>query len=236
MEENKTQNGNALWFILIAIVLLGLLTSFLTRSGGSTNETGDYEQLTIQANEILQYVSSIENGVQSLLARGCSENELSFEANNNSGYTNPNSPTDNSCHIFEPEGAGLTYESFPKTTSYNFEFSMANNIVGIGTDISSWGAANPWNTNRENELIIYLQSPDEGVCNNMNKTFFGDSAIPVDPSNLIIPPETNRFNGTGANGNQLGNNSGWPATGCFYGPVGSGYDDVIFFYHVLLAR
>ena len=74
----KKQNGNALWFILLAIALLGLLTAVMTRSSGTDNDTGSYEKNQIAANEILQYAKSIENAVQNLLARGCSENDISF--------------------------------------------------------------------------------------------------------------------------------------------------------------
>ena len=87
----------------------------LNRSSSSTNETGGYERNSIQASEILAYANTIENGVQSLLARGCGENELSFwyDSDNNGTengsdrYYNSDAPTDQSCHIFEPEGAGV---------------------------------------------------------------------------------------------------------------------------------
>lgn len=113
--DRPTENGNALWFILIAIILLGLLTAMMTRSGGNTNDTGDYERLSIKANEIINFGRSLGNGIQMLLSRGCSENEISFEdpllatQGDYSDHSNPNSPPDFSCHIFRPEGAGLTY-------------------------------------------------------------------------------------------------------------------------------
>ncbi len=121
MKKFKIQNGNALFFILIAIALLGLLTMTMTKSSSTSNDTGSFEQNQIAASEILTYAKSIENAVQSLLARGCSENEISFEndvfttyANSKlqptGGHTNPNS----SCKIFDVEGAGLTPLYFSK--------------------------------------------------------------------------------------------------------------------------
>lgn len=107
--KNKKQKGNALFFILIAIALLGLLTVTMSRSGSNSNDTGSYEQSQIVASEVLNYAKSIENAVQSLLARGCSENEISFENSGVAGYTNPNSPADKSCHVFDVAGAGMTY-------------------------------------------------------------------------------------------------------------------------------
>ena len=58
----------------------------------------------------------IENAVQGLLARGCSENDISFwtDTDNNGtedgsdDYYNANSPTDHSCHVFDTAGAGMT--------------------------------------------------------------------------------------------------------------------------------
>jgi len=102
-----SEQGNALWFILIAIILLALLTSMMTRSGGSTNDTGEYERYSILANEILNYARNLENGYHMLLSRGCSENDISFE--DDGSFVNPNSPSDYSCHMFFPQGAGLEY-------------------------------------------------------------------------------------------------------------------------------
>lgn len=113
----KSQSGNVLVFILIAIILIGLLTVSLTRSSNTTNDTGSYEQNQIAAAEILRYAKSIEVGVQNLLARGCGENELSFWHDSDGNgtedasddYYNPTAPTDQSCHLFQPAGMGLTY-------------------------------------------------------------------------------------------------------------------------------
>ena len=116
--RNDKESGNALWFILVAIGLLGLLTVMLSRSGSNTNETGSYEQNVIAANEILSYAKNMENAVQGLLARGCSENELSFwhdsngdgvEDNNDDYFNTVSTRTDRSCHIFDVAGAGINF-------------------------------------------------------------------------------------------------------------------------------
>jgi hypothetical protein len=139
----KSEKGNALIFILIAIALLGLLTVTLSRSGDSTNDSGDYEQNQIAASEILSYAKSIENAVQMLLARGCSENDISFENNVVAGYTNPNAPTDNSCHVFDVAGAGMTYQSTPI-------FTGAYQITDVGTTRA--------------ELLLLLEDQNSLIC------------------------------------------------------------------------
>lgn len=134
----KQQNGNALFFILIAIALLGLLTVTMTRSGDSTNDTGDYEQNQIVASEVLTYAKSIENAVQTLLARGCSENEISFWHDSDGNgtedasddYYNTNSPTDHSCHVFDVAGAGMTYLDISSKINNGLTFTLATASLG----------------------------------------------------------------------------------------------------------
>lgn len=236
------ESGNALWFILIAILLLGLLTSMMTRSGSSTNDTGDYEQLTIQANEILNYAKSIENGVQSLLARGCSENEISFEANNNSGYTNPNSPTDNSCHVFEPAGAGLAYiepnEKWLDTNQSSEDlyqelyFPETICIKSVGSIDS---ICNTDSIDNE-DLILVIPYIKQQVCEQINKAM-NTNTIPKDNSsawNLTEP----KFVGNYIEERRLGNGGDDfdnQYSLCFEGgtnPASNTYH----FYHVLHAR
>lgn len=154
--RNDKESGNALIFILIAIALLGLLTVTLSRSGDSTNDTGDFEQNQIAASEILSYAKSIENAVQMLLARGCSENDISFwhdsdgngTEDGSDDYYNPNSPTDRSCHVFDVAGTGLTYRS-PSPL-----FSGALQITDVETSRA--------------ELLFILEDQSSEVCNQIN--------------------------------------------------------------------
>ncbi len=178
----KKENGNALWFILIAIGLLGLLTVSLTRGGSSSNETGDFEQNQIMASEILTYAKSIENALQSLLARGCSENEISFENNVIAGYENTTAPrTDKSCDIFDVAGAGQTYET-PKekwldtTQSANPEYG---NILFTGTnEVINVGRAG------KDELLFMINWVSNDICAGLNRTLFSNSTTTQDPSDF----------------------------------------------------
>src|SRR5688572_13950247 len=114
MQYSKNCAGNALIFILIAIFLLAGLTVLLSRTGSQSEDTGGTEQIRIQASEILKYASGIQNAVQMLRNRGCSENTLSFwnkDTNTSGGentgddYYNASALTNKSCHVFNPAGA-----------------------------------------------------------------------------------------------------------------------------------
>ena len=115
--QHNTERGNALFFILIAVALLAALTMVISRSGSSVDQSGDFERNNIQASKVLRYAKSIETGIQDLLLRGCSENEISFwhdsdgdgDEDGDDDYYNANSPTDHSCHVFDTSGAGLTW-------------------------------------------------------------------------------------------------------------------------------
>lgn len=202
------QSGNALIFILIAIALLGLLTVTLSRSGDSTNDTGDFEQNQIAASEILAYAKSIENAVQTLLVRGCGENEISFENNTAAGYVNTTpSPADRSCYLFDAAGAGMVYQ-FP-----NPLFSGALQI----TDVE---------TNRA-ELLFILEDQDDSLCSEINRL----SGTPIIDEAYTTPA---LFIGEFDNTNSIGTSGETQSaqSGCF---VDTSTSNNVF-YHVLHAR
>jgi len=203
----KTQSGNALWFILIAIGLLGLLTVSLTRGGSSSNDTGDYEQNQIIASEILTYAKSIENAVQSLLSRGCSENEISFENGVVTGYANPNAPTDKSCHVFNSAGAGMTYERDDVLISSELQI----------TDVQT----------TRTDLLFLIEGMNDSICSQINRT----SQAPVIDSSYSSPA---KFIGAYLTGTAIGDSGETNSiqTGCFLDTDNTQN----IFYHVLHAR
>ena len=50
-----------------------------------------------------------------LQINGCTDSEISFEQAVVSGYSNANSPTDNSCHVFHVNGGGLRLIEIPES-------------------------------------------------------------------------------------------------------------------------
>jgi hypothetical protein len=201
------ENGNALIFILIAIALLGLLTVTLSRSGNN-NDTGSFEQNQIAASEILTHAKSIENAVQSLLARGCSENEISFENSTVAGYINPNSPTDKSCHIFHVNGTGITVEIPTAVLSASYAV----------TDIETTNS----------DLLLILENQSDTLCRQINNI---TGAPVIDDAYGSIPVKfigdyTSLASIGGSNETQRANSA------CFLKTSDSTYQ----FYHVLIAR
>lgn len=109
----KHQSGNALFLILIAVALFAALSYAITSSSrGSGNM--DKERVILLKSDFENYLSDIQAAVIRLqVINGCSDTQISFENSiSPQDYTNLNAPFDNRCHIFEPEGGGLTFRMF----------------------------------------------------------------------------------------------------------------------------
>ena len=237
----NNQSGNVLIFILIAIVLIGLLTTVLTRSSNTSNETGDYEQRQIIASQALRYVKEIETTIQSLKAQGCGENQLSFENSKEAGYSNANAPVDNSCHIFEPQGGGMVWEDPPQNiTAQPWAIYGDHAVHGIGSTDSPL-------INRNADLIMVMRDIPSFICNAINLQLrLGLASPPTDQGSSISDGTEVKFQGTYAGNESItgANNADfcpddsttplcYKNSGCYEEGGNAGY---YVFYHVLLGR
>ncbi len=236
--SKNSENGNALWFILIAVILLGLLTMVLSRGGSSVDQTGDYEQQRIKSGQIMRYAKSIETAIQEMKLRDISENDISFaNPTTATDYTNNNcdSAADRpypGCLIFDVEGAGLSYRNFPDTNDgSDWIFTGANNVgtaaSPIGTTASVTG----------NDIIMLLPNMNQGVCIQINRDLEVGTpgTLPVDTAGI----DTTAFTGTFASGGpSILDGDGAPFeldnqnAGCFTDANTS----TTYFYYVVLAR
>ncbi|MBN8521803.1 MAG: hypothetical protein J0L77_07910 [Alphaproteobacteria bacterium] len=175
------QSGNALIFILIAVVLLGGLTMLLTRSSGSSEDTGEIERTQIEAGEAMRFGKSLAQSAQNLIAQGCSENTLNFDYEAAvTGYENPSSPADKSCDIFDAKGAGLTWRTVPSSlSSANYLITSANTVQGVGCDTGNATCT---------DLILMLPGISQTACAQINrlvKVTNPANVPPADTDNLV---------------------------------------------------
>lgn len=175
-----TQRGNALWMILLAIALLGGLTAMFARSSSTSDDTGDYERNSIAASEIMRYAKSLEIGVQNLITRGCSENDISFwndsngdgTENGSDDYYNANAPSDRSCHVFWPEGAGLTPMT-PKADWLDASKSALGNYGNYTYAVAQMAGVNSTTdplVSTDMELVLILPYLKKSTCQGINAT------------------------------------------------------------------
>lgn len=160
----NTQRGNALWFILIGVALLGALTMILSRGGSGVDQSGDFEQRQVKVSQMLRYAKSLEAGIQQMRLRGVSENDVSFWHDSDGNgtedasddYFNANCTTPD-CHIFDVGGAGLTYTppASGLSDATDCVFSSSNIVDDIGTTAP--------------DLIMMLPQVKTSVCAHINR-------------------------------------------------------------------
>ena len=228
------QSGNVLWFILLAVALIAMLTMVLSRSGSRTDQTGDIEQIRVKAGQILRTTKSIEAAIQDMRLRGVSENEISFENTSTStDYTNAKcSNTD--CRLFHVGGAGLSYTAPPSGANNGDEwiFTGANNV---GTTAGPMGTTA---ARSGNDLIMLLPNANTALCKQINRELGVGTAgtIPTDATGI----STAAFTGTFVNSLTILDGDASPfelnnqTSGCFTDTNAD--PDVTYFYAVLLAR
>lgn len=172
------ESGNVIVWILVAVALMaGLSYAFM----GSSRTSGSFltdTQAEAYASEIIAYGNEVKGAVKRLMLRGCSDTEISFENNVVSGYTNPNSPTDNSCHVFDLNGGGLQLINGPApfaNTGANFydgkyAFINATQWTGNGTDCADASCV---------DNIMLFSWLNEDVCDKINSSL-GYTGTPQD--------------------------------------------------------
>lgn len=234
----RQQSGNVLWMILLGIALLGAITAMFTRSSGTSDETGEYEQRTLNASEIMRYASSVELAVQNLLNSGCSENEISFWHDSNGDgdedgddeYYNDNSPGNRSCHVFAQQGAGLTYRSAASLGAGYITYTSNSDIKDVG--VSNCGNASCA------ELYIFMSflgdANQRKTCDQINKALGHDDLVPAPSTTAVMASPV--FTGSFANYHYASNPLFSGKTSACYIYASNPDGDQYMFYHVLIAR
>lgn len=110
-DPNKTEAGNVIFFVLLGILLLGLLTAAL-RNSGIEGTSIDNETVTINVSRMKDQANALERGVAFIIQNGASENDIRFShASADPDYGNiANSPQ---FQVFARAGGGVEYLSPP---------------------------------------------------------------------------------------------------------------------------
>jgi hypothetical protein len=230
MTKNKeNQRGNALWFILLAIVLLGLLTMILSRGSSSVDQGGDYEQRQIKITQMLRYMKAVESAVQQLKLDGLSENEISFEGAPGT-YTNPNCG-EGRCRIFDVDGGGMTYKSPPNGmndgSEYIFTGSLRVDLIGIDDNSAS-----------DSELLMIMPNVTQTYCIALNDALGVNNPSDVPPEDDGDSEATPLYVGSFSLGDKIDATDGSldaKTAGCYEGG-GTPASGTYHFYYVLLPR
>ena len=174
---STSESGNILVIILVAIALLAGLTMTLMRSDVTDADSVAPEQAKVIASQVMAQARGVEQAVQTLIQKGCSEQTISFENDIVAGYANAGAPADNSCHVFERAGAGLPWPTPPAQANDGSAWRMlGGNAVG-GVSLTDDGSC----ASGCIDLIAVLPNVTLSVCKQLNG-LAGTTAATASPS------------------------------------------------------
>ncbi len=159
----KSEKGNALWFILLAVALFGVLAAIISRSNSSIDQTGSVEKTRVKASSLLRFGKSTQQSVQQMMInQGISENDLDF-VEIDTDHDNINCNSDN-CEVFSQDGGGISYRTPQQVLSLsnfteNWHISTSNTVSEFGCDTTD---------NSCTELLLVLKNIPKSVCLQIN--------------------------------------------------------------------
>lgn len=220
------ESGNVIFFILLAIALIGIITAAL-RSGGMEGQNADRESLIINVSQVKQYAGQLERAVSFVLQNGASESEIRFaypDAPSDYGDITEN-PT---FQVFSRSGGGAEYRPAPSDVNDGspWEFYGHTHFPEVGSSRS--------------ELIAVLPNVDEDFCTKLNAEL-GYTGQPADtglvPDGCVNSGANFRFS-SAAQFSAIPNTTDEPTfsvkpalEGCVICDDGNRH-----FYHVLMVR
>ncbi len=165
------ESGNALFIVLIGVVLFAALSFAVTSTSRTNGSDISKETANIYASEIIAYGKTVKFAVNRLRSsNGCKVTDISFENPAVSGYVHA-SPARDECKVFHPSGGGLSYREADEkwldtSNSGNAlfkEIAFVNVVVG-------WSATNePGGTTGEQDIVMFVPFLKSSVCEELKE-------------------------------------------------------------------
>ncbi len=170
----RKEAGNAMIYVLIAIVLFAALSLIVARQGDNS-ESGalDNERSEIAATQIIQTSMQLKQGVDQMLYSGSEPDELDFVTPDDE----PAFSTAPNVHkVFHPAGGGLILQPVPvQGTNEVSTTPPARWYIGRFINIE-------WTSTAQEDVILTAHQLSEPVCRAINQKLLGD------PTPLVMTP------------------------------------------------
>lgn len=164
---NASQSGNVLFYILIAVALLGALSFAVSNSGrGSARQISD-DKARLFATEIIEYADAVAMGVAQLRLRGAPLESLCFDHDRwgNADYNHAGCGDDRN-RLFHPDGAAITWANAPAEAMDDaaspdnlWHIYADNEVLNVGTTTGAADGA---------ELLLMTDELSLPVCQQIN--------------------------------------------------------------------
>lgn len=179
-DENHPESGNVIFFILMGIFLIALVTAALRYSSSGADNI-DRETLVVNASRVRQYAQELERAAVMILSNGVSEVDIRF--------AHPDAPSDYgdidtnpARQVFNPQGGGAEYRQPPGGVNDGsvWEFTGQSHLPEVG-------GANA-------DLIAVLPNVTQEFCDAINEM----NNIDTIPADTGVAPADCVYGGTAA--------------------------------------
>ncbi len=164
----KSQSGNVLFLILIAVALFAALSYAVTSSTRTGGGSADSETNLISSAQITQYPSAVSTAVVRMIISGATAEEIRF--NRPSEYTELDTVD---IGVFHPSGGAATY--IPAPADVMAGASAGQWVFNAELEIPEIGLAGAGG----NDIIAYLVGMKQSICRKINEEHGLGSVIPV---------------------------------------------------------
>ncbi len=242
----RSEKGNVLFLILIAVALFAALSYAVTQSTRSGGGSADREKSILSGASMTQHPTSLRTSVIRMILGGTDISALKFNAPSEAYFTA--GTTDTTELVFHPDGGGGLFQQAPADVMLGT--GQGDWFFNANFDIPQIGVTD---TTTSNDLIAFLPGVNVGVCREVNEELnFVEDIADCTSADGVIPDvnagiteaniRENQDNVTGfpapANQEDLDNATG-TCTAFIGHPSGCFRDDVTgeyVFYSVLLER
>lgn len=178
--QNQNERGNALIYVLIAIVLFAALSFTLSRQT-DTSETSfmDSSEVEILANRLINYSAQTESVINQMTFGGTIVANLDFTRPGETGF-NAGTAAGNINKVYHPQGGGLNAGEFPAKVA-----GTASGVVDPGWYLGRFNNIE-WTATTADDVLLTAFNIREDICAKINQKITGSSAIPTisPPANL----------------------------------------------------
>ena len=164
-DKRRSERGNVLFLILIAVALFAALSYAVTQSTRSGGGDASSETNLINSSQITQYPASLKTAITRMnVSNSIAVDTLLF--NDPTTFTaDLTTPTLQSEAVFYPTGGGATYQQAPSNVMASgaagtWIFNAENEVLNIGTDGGAAGASN--------DIIAFLPGIKKAICDKIN--------------------------------------------------------------------
>lgn len=162
-QNDPKQHGNALFLILIAVVLFAALTYAITQSNRG-NESSAREANAVSSSSTIQFPTATRTGITRILMAGFGVGELLYNQPTDGNYNN-----NTRRQVFHPDGGGTTWSN-PDGQAV-LDVSAARWVINTNAGTSAEGIGTA-----ASDHIMFLTNLKGAVCQQIMNQLYGQGA------------------------------------------------------------